>query len=385
MAVFEVLFKNNAREVAQAIGAMNKNLNKFKGQVKSAQHELTSMIDKTPLKPFQDQLFEIANFFQPVFKRAATAINLIRAPLTNARSALVNVGSTQGLFHGLTAAVKAFGLGAMSSFSAATAAAASFTVAAGSILIPIAAIAAAVFTLKKVWDTNIGGMQTSFNRIFGRIMGLWSKFNVQFINFLQGFDGMFRNVFKNVEGLFNSIIPVVSGLVNIFFDLLKVFIPIGTVLANFNIGVFKTLFTILGALMPVLRFILNVLLIPIRITFMAILEGVKLLQRAFQWFKGTTAFDGVMKALQFMVDVWDIIFKAIMEFGQSLPEWAQNILGIKDIKLGNSAAAEGGGTTNRTSIINDNKRVTIMSNKEINKKGANGLASIMQQQSFVGI
>jgi len=74
-----------------------------------------------------------------------------------------------------------------------------------------------------------------------------------------------------------------------------------------------------------------------------------------------------------------------MNFQDTMPGWLKKVLGIEAIEFKDSPSAKGDSNSTTNNNNNDNRNISIMTNKEVDKKGAGGLASIIQEQSFVGV
>lgn len=224
------------------------------------------------------------------------------------------------------------------------------------------AIKVAMFILKKMWQINFLGMQTSFNKVMGKIKTAWAKFNVLIIKGLRKIEPVAKFLFKAFK---IYMMPTIITL-KVLWVTLKI---LGKTI-GWLIGFAWRLFKVLS---------------PIVWIFKGISWAVKAVIKLFEKFKKTKYFDNMMKPLKFLLGFWDKLKKTISDFMNGLPDWAKNLLGIKEVKMTGSPGAEASNIGNRAnSIINDNKNVTIMSNKQVDKQGANGLASIIQEQSYVG-
>lgn len=186
--------------------------------------------------------------------------------------------SGQGLFAGLKAGFATVSSGISSgvvSVGGLTASFAALGTAVLSALGPIALVAAAVFTLKKVWDLNLGGIQTKFNAIMGQLKVAWAKFNIIFIKTLRKFEPLFSfifgSIFKKVAGIFSMIGDIFKGLYIIIEPVIDAFAELFSVFGKGNKGfsVFGSIAKVVGkvflGLAKVLAVVIKVGLIPFKI------------------------------------------------------------------------------------------------------------------------
>lgn len=116
-----------------------------------------------------------------------------------------------------------------------TVAAAPLVAALAAVAAVIAVVVAAVFTLKRMWVNNIGGMQTTFLSFIAKLKTAWSKFVVRF-------DRMLRKISPAIKVLVNIIgvalsgaLEIVTGLVDgLFIALEPIFDAIAEIGAAIN-------------------------------------------------------------------------------------------------------------------------------------------------------
>ena len=357
MGIYEIMFKNNLSKVNKKLNAMKKTLKDINTQSNEVKNNFKRMIDNSPFGFIQSKM----DGLNETFKGSSYYLKLMGMPFKQLSQnfSFARKGG-MGLFSSLKKGLMGF-LGASKFvFSMLLKKAAILAIAFFKITIPLLAIAGIFYMLKKVWDTNIGGIQTKFNQVFGRIKSAWGKFNIELIKTLQKFGPMLSNLFDTVLDTFESMIPTIK-----FF-------------AKLTLGTVKLL-------LPVMVRLTKVGLMPIRIIFKAINATVEGTKKLFEWFKSSKAFDPTVKTLKWIANIWSVIRKAIIEFGDSLPKWAQKLIGFDKMTFEQAPAAE---TNNRPSISNnntDNKTITIMTNQQINEKGAANFKQILQQQSFLGV
>jgi hypothetical protein len=85
----------------------------------------------------------------------------------------------------------------------------------GAVFAPITAVILAVvavfLVMKRMWTLNIGGMQTSWFKIMGKIQDTWSRFVIMFDKSLRKLSPLFKVVFKTMEMIILPIIAAIQG------------------------------------------------------------------------------------------------------------------------------------------------------------------------------
>jgi len=85
----------------------------------------------------------------------------------------------------------------------------------------IIGIGVAIFTLKRVWMQNIGGMQNKFFEVVGRLKDMWAKFMIIFDKTLRDLAPLFNIVFSVLSNAIKPILTSFEILINIFNRLTK--------------------------------------------------------------------------------------------------------------------------------------------------------------------
>jgi hypothetical protein len=85
-----------------------------------------------------------------------------------------------------------------------------------SMFLPLVAGIAVLYVFKKLWEENIGGVQTKWIAFTGRLMQTWNNFDVQFRQTLRTLGPMFGKFFSAsfavLEGVFSATLSVINGL-----------------------------------------------------------------------------------------------------------------------------------------------------------------------------
>lgn len=84
-------------------------------------------------------------------------------------------------------------------------------------VLPIALVTAAIYTLKKMWDWNVGNMQGQWTQFTTSLTNMWNKFEVQFMKFLYSYGPMFEKIIA-------GFLIVLKGAVWLFLGFIKVLI-----------------------------------------------------------------------------------------------------------------------------------------------------------------
>lgn len=102
---------------------------------------------------------------------------------------------------------------------------------ASGLLLPIGLIVAAIFTLKRMWTLNVGGMQTMFFKFVGTLKNTWGKFSIAFNKFLLKMSplikwltetvgnlliGAFEGLFVVLQSLFSFLTKILSPVIWLF-------------------------------------------------------------------------------------------------------------------------------------------------------------------------
>jgi hypothetical protein len=90
-----------------------------------------------------------------------------------------------------------------------------------SLLGPISLIIAGIFLLKKIWDNNIGGIQTKFNQVFGKLKEIWSRFMIIVNKALQAISPILDVILNLIVGPLMSGLNVVLSLFKAIWSILK--------------------------------------------------------------------------------------------------------------------------------------------------------------------
>ena len=244
--------------------------------------------------------------------------------------------SGMGLFGSLQAGVSAFGATATATFGGLMPLVAAFGTAIMAALGPIALIAVAIFALKKAWDNNLGGIQTQWNKIMGKVMDIWGKFDMAINQFM-----------REISPIFEPLFSALFGVANILLDLV--------------IPAFK-----------VLGVIFKVAVTPLRVWFKYMQFTLGIQKKILAWFLKLPFVQKYIQNLvsQFnmlkdiFVKIWEV-FKPIIEGFEKLDKFlsgdkTKNMEGLGNINMGKGSAllaAGGGGGTTRTTNVSNNVAV----------------------------
>jgi len=221
----------------------------------------------------------------------------------------------------------------------------------GTFVAPILAVVAAIYIFKKVWDANIGGMQTSFSKIMGRLKSISGILNANLITALRAIGPLFSGIFSALESTLDPILDAFEELNKMFKQ------------NSQSLGVFTILAKVLGFQFKVIGVVIGTLiratLYPLMLIFKAISLAVKGLDIVWKAFANTAVFKTI---LTFVLAIRDA-FIQIKDTIESIP-----FLG----KGSPAAESSGGGGSSRT--VNNNQQITFQTNR---------VTSPEQSQSFV--
>jgi len=80
----------------------------------------------------------------------------------------------------------------------------------------ITGIIALIFVFKKVWDFNVGGIQTGFFRIVGQLKTIWGKFMAAMSRGLAVLGPMFKGVFDIIFFTIKPFLDILESVISIF-------------------------------------------------------------------------------------------------------------------------------------------------------------------------
>lgn len=152
------------------------------------------------------------------------------------------------------------------------------------IIAGVLAIAAVVYTLKKVWDFNVGGIQKHVFGLIGIFRDGLGRSVLKFQQILQKLGPVFSTVFKIIFPILKGITVALFAITDAFFSALapladtlgEIFKPFEQMLGDGKgiVSLFKTMGQVIGA-------VISIALIPLKIlagTIKLIMTGLKLLK-----------------------------------------------------------------------------------------------------------
>lgn len=112
----------------------------------------------------------------------------------------------------------------------------------------IGVLTTAIFIFKRVWDANIGGIQTAWSRVMGRVLDVWGRVTAAFYGFVERVGPAFAGFFN---GLVDLVIPVIDAVGNFATSLLNSGEAVGAIGNTFQPifdGLTKVIKTVIGVL-----------------------------------------------------------------------------------------------------------------------------------------
>lgn len=253
-------------------------------------------------------------------------------------------------------------------------------------LAPIALVVAGIYTLKKVWDNNIGGIQTKFSKVVGQMKTAFGKFEVSFIKVLKKlepfFSLLFDTIFAYIKGFGKLFSGIFSGIGAILSPIIDVFAELGEVLGDAFGSSAKSgggFVSIMSALGTVLKYVGKTIGFVLKIALIPMTKGIESLAKIIGWlktgwnkligaFKQTSVFKGLMN-----------LFERIRDVIKNVINWVDKIPGV-DIPDEIKTAVNGNGAGGNQNIKNNNQQINVNTSREISSGAAPGFASMLAAQ-----
>ena len=240
---------------------------------------------------------------------------------------------------------------------------------------PIALIATAFSVLKTMFQANVGGIATTFYKLFGQIKSMIGKFRAHFIKTLRKIGPLikviltplvrgFKIVFAIIEGVVNGIFAIIDPIADAFNEIGKSLGFMGKQGKQLDLfkPMLKGLTWILTTLGKIIGWVVKKALQPLIIGFKILGFIGKLIF--------TPIIDGAKKLMNFLQPIFDMI-KKIMDWfkgvGKKSNDFKANIehkFGIDKIK-GLFRSGENSQVNNNVKY--DNRMITVHTNGNINK------------------
>lgn len=361
MAVFDIAFKSyGAKKVFDIMDSMSKSSDDLKENLKETRKESKKFSSiGNSFNKMSNSISDIGENLIKVTGRTnglGIAMVGIGRSMTNARKngkgmlGTVGVGFSELFLLLKSGAVTIGGLFAGLGTAMAT------------LLGPIALVIAGLFILKKVWDTNIGGIQTRFSKVLGKMKSSWGKFNAGFIKVLKKVLGPI------LTGLFDGISTAMKPFITAFSEIGDMFKEVFgdggdemehiTTLANVLGGTFKVLGDIISTTFKVAWFFLKPLL-----------KGMLMFHKF--------TFEMVITPMK---KLWEFL-KGIIN---QIPDWAlpASLEKLKNSDVSISEASKqtiagGGSTTNNSKTTNNNQKITVNTSRSASPEQADGFSNML--------
>jgi len=280
-----------------------------------------------------------------------------------------------------------------------------------SIALPILGIVAAVFTLKKIWDLNIGGIQKQVFGLMGVFRDVFGKTMINFQKSLQKLGPLFKLIFtplftilkgvgKLLGGLFDGVFAIIDPILDVINE---IFAPLaeGQSQAMGLVDVFGILADTLRVVGKIVGFVLKVALTPMKLMFrvgMAIgkvLAGwvgkfmkLKFVQNFVQRVKDN--FEMLKSVLEALLKPFKFLIEGFEKISNFLGGDEEKEIKVKDVSPGAAGISPAGRpvtSVNNTSsrVINNNPNITVQTSREISGAGgkqfANTLGGMLSSQN----
>lgn len=295
-------------------------------------------------------------------------------------------------------------------------------VAAAPVALTILAIAAAIYTMKKIWDYNIGGIQTSVFQVGGMLRDILGQNLLKFQQMLKKLEPLFKIVFTPLFHVIKMTVAILGGLMKVIWAIIDPIVEVvSELLEPFAelqgegygmIDMVKLIGNYFTVYSKMITIALKIILFPIKLIAVGIKTVIDIMKILWQQFTKIpiinktfdTMADGfkktydfvkqLLKPFQWLLDaakkVGDYlgITKDVEELTDSLKEMSGAMPGADQMLPEGMAPAVKGATTVSTSsqrITNVSPNITINTSREITAEGAkdfsNTLSGVIVQQS----
>jgi len=275
-------------------------------------------------------------------------------------------------------------------------------IAMGVALLPIVgwvlAIVAAVYTLKKIWDLNIGGIQTSVFELAGMFKDTLGKAALKFQMILQKLSPIFKLVFQPLFQQLKIIFAVFSGLVDVVFAVIDpIAEALGELAAPFAdiqgegfklIDVVKWIGKYFGMVTKAIGIYMKIILFPIKLIAYGIKAIIDVVKVLWERFKQSPIFAKMMEIMAERFNKIKMVIQGLIAPFKFLLDTAKKIgdfLGItegEDEKADKKSKGGRARTPGSTLVSSSSQRVsnvspniTINTSREISGKGAQQFSS----------
>jgi len=192
---------------------------------------------------------------------------------------------------------------------------------------PIAIIVAAVFTLKRMWENNVGDMQKYFFKMVGALKDVWGKFSVTFNQALRKLSPLFKILFAAVFMPLTNAIKTVGILLDGVFIVIDPILDALKGLGDALLSPFEAFNRVGGKGIDVMKALKTVILVPfklagaaIRYSLLPLTTMFKLVGKLSNLFANAAQKAGVFKVLQPIFDAFKDAISSIKEAFNELME-----------------------------------------------------------------
>ena len=263
--------------------------------------------------------------------------------------------------------------------------------------IAVVTIIAAVYSLKKMWQINFLGMQTTFHKVVGSIKSAWGKFNAFFIQFLRKMEPLAKILLAPLIMGFKYLWAILKGLFGFAKALIMPFIEMATEIGSMFKGAnteSKTFESILKGITwtltfigKILGFIIKVGLAPIIWTIRAMsffikrgMENWKKFQNVIVESKGFKYLVKIIKYIQALWKKWteSSTFKFLIKAFEMIKKGLEYLFGNRNEKSSPSAIS----SSNYNNISSDNRKqnITFNTGRATSTEETKNFANILAKQ-----
>ena len=352
MGVYEILFKSNGKKVLKTMNAVSKKIKDLNKDSLKLSKSFDKFANKTPFGSMIPSMVKLTKSFILLRK----GIGKIFSPITLGVKAFKGMKSVgQSTASSLSAGFSTMGKVMKLSFLSATKGALVFAAATVwliAIVAVVTMIMVAVKALGLMFKMNIGGMATKWNKFMGQAKQGFAKFTVALMKGIKFLEPIISII---VDGLFKGLSIAFKGLTDAFKIVGEHFKKFGE-----NKKQMENMKRLAKGIGTAFKLVGTILAKTFKIVAVII----------------TGTIDAIMTLVDWIFKLIDAVKNSPL--GKKLG-WDKTEGKIQDSSA--VSAQAGNSTTNNT--MNDNKVISIMTNKEITEQGASGFSDIIGAQSFI--
>ena len=253
----------------------------------------------------------------------------------------------------------------------------------------VGAVVALIFVLKKAWDFNIGGMQTSFFRVTGKLKDAWGRFNIALLKTLQKLAPLFKVVFGAIGAVVGGVFKGIGAIAKPIFEGIGEIVDIIAESFGKSADGGQTFIKVAQAIGSALAFVGSVVGVVIKLIFKVIATSIKwnlAIMKVLGVFK---LFQGVFKVIgagaDFLVKSFEKLFgwvtKILEKMGLLKKDQGEAVKGIDTrLQARNITQGIGQGIASQNNVTNNNTfapNLSVSTSAPINPSSGGAIADSM--------